>query len=658
MSRPTAYRGTGPYLFVCYSHADERDVLAEIAWLNNLGFDVWYDEGISPGHQWHDDLARAIDNCTKVVFFVSPSAVASPHCVDEVYYALDVGKPILTVHLVDTRVSGGLRLAVGSKQAIVKTNYSADHEYRTAILAALREPDRPAAGSDIRGRAPSVDAPRSKAEERSLAVLPFVNVTADPEMDYLCDGIADELIVDLSNLQSVRVVAGSSSFRFRGVTAMEAGRQLGVANVLEGRIHRSGDRLRVSAQLVDVAEGTTLWSGRSDAATMELLDLQDHLARQVLMALRIHLTSEQRDLLVPGTDCVPAYNAYLVAKHERSRLTRDALERSTAAFRQAVTHDPHYVAAHYGLWEALDYKGRRFGEREAAFTEQRTIIRTLRELDPQRNLINWTYVDRYMASRGLAELDMDETEQMFRQMFLDGKSLATHRDRRECWFRYGMLLAKAGYFEAGRAYLEHAHANNPMDEFIQFRLGELDLALGDTPRGIDRLARAIEINPRYLEPAIDILIVHCRDGNVEEAHAAADRIAPAFDGDLNRLVDGLLAHAKRQSDRAVAILDSLEERGAVPPIYKGFCWLLFGDVERSARWIDVAWRQGDEIATEIRLVRTRMATEATWRRALRSPTFRQVLNATGLSEEWCEELGRRARTLASVTGVDVGIRVS
>ncbi len=649
-SAPPAYRGKEPYVFVCYSHADARTVFAEIEWLSAHGQHVWYDEGISPGHQWQDELARYIDGCAQFLFYVSPAAISSPHCVNEVYYALDAAKPMRVVYLEETRVVGGMRLAIGSIQAIFRSHH-AQAEYRRQLLDALEseraEPARPPPR-------PAVTRGASDDETQSLAVLPFVGAASDPDIEYLGDGIADELVTDLSRLPNLRVVASSSSFRLRAVEAAQAGRRLGVASVLTGRIRRSRDRLRLSAQLVASHDGTSLWSGRYDAALVDLLDLQENLARQILMALRVYLDTEQHDLLSPGTISTPAYNAYLLGKHERSRLTRDALDRSVAGFRQAIAHDPQFVMAYDALWEALDYRARRFGGRDETFDEQRGIVRRLRELDPQRVQVNWTYLDRYMASRGFADLDMDESEQLFHQMFLEGRHVTSQRDGRECWFRYGMLLAKAGWFEAARAYLERAEALHPMDEYIKFRLGEVYLALGDRERGLGRLNQAMAISPQYLEPLIDILVFHCMEGDHAGATRAAERIAPVFDADLNRLVSALLAFARRRLPEAIATLRTLETSDSVPAVYKGFAWLLCGDVQRSTVWIGKAWRQGDEIATEIRLVGRRMATPGTWARALASPPFVKLLDAIGLGDRWCLELGRRACALTPTTGIEIG----
>ena len=114
------YKGDGSYVFVCYSHEDSADVYPEIRRLQDQGIQVWYDEGISPGEEWPEELGQAIAGAQRLLFFVSPNSVGSRNCRDEVHYAHHHDTPILAVHLVETELPAGLELAFGSSQAILK----------------------------------------------------------------------------------------------------------------------------------------------------------------------------------------------------------------------------------------------------------------------------------------------------------------------------------------------------------------------------------------------------------------------------------------------------------------------------------------------------------------------------------------------------------
>lgn len=121
MDRPfPAYRGDPSYLFVCYSHEDSAVVFPELERLRDWGADVYYDEGIAPGHEWTQELADAIDGAAHLLFFVTPASVHSRHCRNEVQYALDRTKPVISIFLEPTELHGGLRFTLGSSQAIMK----------------------------------------------------------------------------------------------------------------------------------------------------------------------------------------------------------------------------------------------------------------------------------------------------------------------------------------------------------------------------------------------------------------------------------------------------------------------------------------------------------------------------------------------------------
>jgi len=115
----SAYQGDEPYVFVCYAHEDSQAVFREISWLREQGINIWYDEGISPGSEWPDELAKAIKGCRVFLYFLSPAASASEHCRREVSFALDQSRVALSLHLQPTNLPDGLNLSLGNRQAIL-----------------------------------------------------------------------------------------------------------------------------------------------------------------------------------------------------------------------------------------------------------------------------------------------------------------------------------------------------------------------------------------------------------------------------------------------------------------------------------------------------------------------------------------------------------
>ena len=140
-----AYRGDDPYVFVSYAHADNELVYPELTHLNDLGYNIWYNEGISPGSSWRDELAESIDQCSLFVIFITPQSAASENCVREVHFALEHGRPVLAIHLEPTVLPKELGPSLADRQAILKQEL-ADPEYDSKLtsgMAALFQGERP-----------------------------------------------------------------------------------------------------------------------------------------------------------------------------------------------------------------------------------------------------------------------------------------------------------------------------------------------------------------------------------------------------------------------------------------------------------------------------------------------------------------------------------
>src|SRR4051794_20278562 len=184
----------------------------------------------------------------------------------------------------------------------------------------------------------------------SVAVLPFVNVSADPEYDFFGDGLADELIVALSQMDRVRVIARTSAFSFKGTQAdiRSIADKLGVSLVLEGSVRKSGTRLRVTADLVNGTDGCQVWSARYDREMemRDIFDVQDELTRAVLDAVRPNLRVQQAIVTKHRTHSVVAHELYLKGRFHLFRMTQPGIEAGVQYFERAVEADPTYALAH------------------------------------------------------------------------------------------------------------------------------------------------------------------------------------------------------------------------------------------------------------------------------------------------------------------------
>jgi adenylate cyclase len=198
------------------------------------------------------------------------------------------------------------------------------------------------------GQAPAPAVP----QRPSIAVLPFTNMSGDAEQEYFSDGMTEDLITDLSKISALFVIARNSSFAYKGKTVkvQEIGRDLGVRFVLEGSIRKSGNRVRITAQLIDAESGGHLWAERFDRDLTDIFATQDEVVEKIVRALAVTLTQgEETRLGRRGTAKIEAYEAYLRGRQLLSRSTREAIAQARAMYRRAIELDPTYAVPHAGL---------------------------------------------------------------------------------------------------------------------------------------------------------------------------------------------------------------------------------------------------------------------------------------------------------------------
>ena len=189
-------------------------------------------------------------------------------------------------------------------------------------------------------------------DKPSIAVLPFVNMSGDPEQEYFSDGITEEIITALSKTPKLFVIARNSTFTYKGkpVKMQQVGRELGVKYVLEGSVRKQADRVRITAQLVDATTGHHLWAERYDRDLKDIFALQDEITLKILTSLQVKLTrGEQARLEAKGTDNLEAYLKYIQALMYRLQFNKEGLVMSQKLLEEAITLDPNYANAYVGL---------------------------------------------------------------------------------------------------------------------------------------------------------------------------------------------------------------------------------------------------------------------------------------------------------------------
>ena len=407
--------------------------------------------------------------------------------------------------------------------------------------------------SEVQSAAYSLEA---KAHEKSIAVLPFANMNADPDNQYFSDGLSEELINALTQFGGLRVAARTSAFRFRArdVDIREIGRQLNVAAVLEGSVRRAGTRLRITAQLINVADGYHLWSDRYDRALADVFEIQDDITKSIVRALEPTLLGRHRPLVERHSTNLEAFEQYLKGQQLWYQRTPSSLRAAVASFEAAIRLDDHYALPHAGLAAAYSIIAS-FGF--APFAEARAAAEPAAAramiLDP---LLAESHFAVALCTGYLSE-QWETAEEHIR------KSVEIQPQAALSQVYYGLFLALRHRFDEANARVVAAITLDPLSPFAH-ALGALAMFVARRYDDANRLGqRALELHPDFALALWGSGLTYCRLGQHDRSlplfakYVSLSQRTPLSVGFLG------LGHARAgNTDEALTLLDELRARGA------------------------------------------------------------------------------------------------
>jgi len=355
---------------------------------------------------------------------------------------------------------------------------------------------RPSAASPARTATAAEDG--DAMTQASIAVLPFDNMSGDPEQEYFSDGITEDLITDLSKVGGLMVIARNSSFAYKGKSPdiRQVGRELGVASVLEGSIRKAGNRVRITAQLIDAAHGGHLWAERYDRDLTDIFEVQDEVTRKIVEALRVHLSpADAGKLKDAGTRSVEAHDLFLKAREllQGPTKNRQVYDQAVALLKGALDLDPDYADA-YAVWAmacVYDYQNRWTDEADTNIGRGIELARKAVQLAPDDHLTNYVMT-----------------------------------------VAYGV----AGRTDEATPYLDRALEINPNSAEALNARGVLEIVEGKLDAAIDSIEKANQVDPVNGQQYLHFLgVAHLLKGNYETAAATfKQRIALVPDTDMSR----------------------------------------------------------------------------------------------------------------------------
>ncbi|HKV96552.1 MAG TPA: TIR domain-containing protein [Gammaproteobacteria bacterium] len=337
-------------VFVSYARSDKARVVPLVAALEAKGWSVWWDPEINPGQEFDDQIDAEINAAKAVLVVWTPTSVVSRWVRGEAREAAERGI------LVPVRFEQAkLPMDVRAIHTTDLDNWREDptstpmQECLRALTAMIA---RTQAAQSTKAASVSSAAPSARDSARfSICVLPFTNMSGEPEQEYFSDGITEDIITDLSKVSALRIISRNSAFQYKGknVDTPKVARELKVSHVLEGSVRKAGGRVRINAQLVEAEGNDHVWAERYDRDASDIFAIQDEISQAIVKALRLRLLPEEKKAIEHrGTSSADAYNLYLMAR-QTYVTSQEQDERSAQAIvrlcKRATDIDPGYAQA-------------------------------------------------------------------------------------------------------------------------------------------------------------------------------------------------------------------------------------------------------------------------------------------------------------------------
>ena len=472
-------------IFLSYARedADAAKQLAEC--IGGAGHEVWWDRHIQSGSRFSNEIEQALKDAEAVVVLWSKASVASAWVQDEAAEGRDTGR-LAPVSIDGTRPPLGFR----QFHTVELANWNGDGppEQLADLLEGIAKTAGTAASAN---NSPSAES--QKTPGASVCVLPFVNMSGDPEQEYFSDGITEDIITDLSKVSALLVIARNTSFTFKGksIDVKEVAQTLGVSHVLEGSVRKAGDRVRITGQLIDAATGGHVWADRYDRDLTDIFAMQDEISKAIVAALRVKLLpGEKKAIETRGTANVEAYNLYLMARQQWVSGSSGDIRRDETIIRickQALAFDPDYAQA-WALMALAQSQLRYWHARDA--NPLPAVERALH--------INPDLAEARCVKAQLLEEDGKQAEalsEITTALRLDPDSWEVNREAARLMFRQGRTREAIPFFEKASAIVDTDWHNPAMLMTCYHQTGEPDQLRRVSQLTVERTEKALAKDP-------------------------------------------------------------------------------------------------------------------------------------------------------------------
>ncbi|MBN2103030.1 protein kinase [bacterium] len=427
----------------------------------------------------------------------------------------------------------------------------------------------------------------SKKTKPSIAVLPFINMSADPEQEYFCDGITEEIINALTNIGSLHVVARTSAFFFKGkdVKLRDIGKELNVETVLEGSVRKSGRRLRITAQLINVENDYHIWSEKYDRELEDIFEIQDDISLAIAEALKIRLLNKEKAAVIKRhTDNHQAYELYLKGNYFWNQRSEEGYHKAIECFQKAIEKDPNYARAYVGIAKCYWALGLYFIDPDVALPKTVEAANKALEIDDK---IGEAYVAA--SNSCLFSFDWKESiKQCKRAIVMDLQDIYTYH----C---YSNTLALIGKHDEAISVIKQALELDPLSLNMNSVAGFLLLFARRFDEAIEKFHKILEIDPDFQHSLMYLGITYIAKTMIEEAIDTFHKFYSL--SEESPLATGLLGYAyaragrKKDALQLLTQLTNLSESRHVLSLHRALIYLGLGEYNQTFEYLEKSYKK-------------------------------------------------------------------
>ncbi|MGE5692450.1 MAG: protein kinase domain-containing protein, partial [Candidatus Zixiibacteriota bacterium] len=424
----------------------------------------------------------------------------------------------------------------------------------------------------------------------SIAVLPFTNLSPEPENEYFSDGLTDEIITNLTKIRALKVISRTSAMRYKNTakSLRQIATELSVQYILEGSVRRYGDHLRITAQLVDALQDAHLWAETFRGTVEDLFDIQEKVAQEIASHLRLHLTPmENKELKKRYTENAEAYQFYLQGRFQWNKRTVEGFDKAIELFSKALQIDPRFAPAYAGLADSYALLGETSlyaRHPQDVYPKAREAVARALELDD-----NLAEAHTSMGYLKMNDYDWTGAEEEFKKAIELNPNYAT------TYHWYSGLLSATGRNEEAVATMEKARNLDPISLPIQTDLGLSYYFARQYDRAIEQYKRALDLDPNFTRAYISLSSALALSGRYEEALAEVQK-AIVRTGDRSRVAYLGRVYARmgerKKAMEAIEEVKGIAKNRIVSPHSIALVYAALGEKDLAFEWLNKSLGEG------------------------------------------------------------------